>query len=472
MEKDEILALVLTYGDLVAKIKSEVTVPDFEKIKKQINPQQHDVMDVSLRQDKNIVTEDSTGADRTEIVKVNRISLPLQKEIVNTAATFLCGNPIKLAANPINDAETSMLGLIKRVWKKNKLDYISKELAAAMMRETEAAEIWFFDDAEPGYWAGTANEKDGLTKKIRVKVLARSKGDTFYPVYNTMGDMVAFCHEYSNRVNGKEIKYFDTYMADAIYKGQQGDAGYVGQQFPNSFGKIPVIYYSQSAPEWDDIQTSIDRFEELKSNHGDTNDYFSSPMVKVSGEIKGFAKKGERGKVIELVNGATADYMSWDQSPKSLELEYQELRKDIYDMTHTPNLSFDNIKGLGVLSGTALKFLFIGAHMKASSKEEIFGQGIQRRLNFIMAAMAAINTDFIQGGRLSEGLALDVTPVFEYYLPKDEAGYIDMLTLASGGNPIMSQKTAVSLNPLVVDADKEIELMNEEGLDNANSNQI
>lgn len=472
MEKEEILALVSTYGDLVAKIKSEVTVPDFDKIKKQINPQQHDVMDVSLRQDKTIVTEDSTGAERTEIVKVNRLSLPLQKRIVSTAATFLCGNPVKLVANPINDAEAAIFGLIKKVWKKNKLDYISKELAVAMMEETEAAEIWFYDEAEPGYWAGTANEKDGLTKKIRVKVLARSKGDTFYPVYNAMGDMIAFCHEYSNKVNGKETKYFDTYMADAIYKAQQGDAGYVAELFPNSFGKIPVIYYSQSAPEWADVQQSIDRLEKLKSNHGDTNDYFSGPMVKVTGEVKGFAKKGEQGKVIQLENGANAEYMSWDQSPKSLELEYQELKKDIYDMTDTPNLSFDNIKGLGVLSGTALKFLFIGAHMKASSKEEIFGKGIQRRINFIMAAMASINTDFIQGGRLSEGMALDVAPVFEYYLPKDEAGYIDMLTSASGGNPIMSQKTAVSLNPLVTDPDNEMELMKQDGLDVLNNNPI
>lgn len=41
----------------------------------------------------------------------------------------------------------------------------------------------------------------------------------------------------------------------------------------------------------------IERMEELLSNCGDTNDYFGYPSYVVSGEIEGFAEKGEQGKV-------------------------------------------------------------------------------------------------------------------------------------------------------------------------------
>ena len=92
-----------------------------------------------------------------------------------------------------------------------------------------------------------------------------------------------------------------------------------------------------------------------------------------------------------MKNGADAKYLSWDQSPESIKLEGGTLKDLIHYMTGTPDISFENLKQIGPISGIALRLMFMDAHMHASDKEEIFGKGIQRRINFLKAALVKIN---------------------------------------------------------------------------------
>lgn len=449
----------------------QALVPDFEKLKskmtalkttdtkiagylKQYEPKGHDSVDTTKRGDKQITIGEGEK-ERNKTVEVTRLAIPVQKQIVALAAIFLCGNPIQLAAAPANDNETDLLAVINKTWKKNKLDYDSKKLVKLMMSETEVAEIWWAEKADDFYWANTPNE--GRPLRMRMKIIANSLGDKMYPIFNRYGDMIAFGREYAEKVEDKDVFHFDVYTEDNNYLAVKSAAGWEVKTEVNLLKKIPVIYYSQPAPEWDDVQTLVDRFEKTLSNHGDTNDYFGSPMVFVEGEIEGFAEKGEQGKVLQGKNGAKASYMSWDQSPKSMELEFKNLRSLIFDMTNTPDISFENMKGLGTFSGIALKMLFFGAHMKASEKEENFGKGIQRRINFLMHAMAILNME-----KFKTATSLEITPRFEYYIPKNDSEVIDMLSTATGGKPTMSTEQAVSRNPLVDNVEVELERLKNE----------
>lgn len=100
--------------------------------------------------------------------------------------------------------------------------------------------------------------------------------------------------------------------------------------------------------------------------------------------------------------------------------------------------------------------MFLAAHLKAADKEENFGQCIQRRINLIKSAMVTFNN------QLAESASLVVTPKFEYFLPKDEEGVINMLSTAVGGKATMTQDTAVRNNPFVTDPEAEIEKLKEE----------
>jgi len=408
---------------------------------------EHRVYDNTKRLDKQ-----ATNAEGgTYLVPVARIGIPLQKRIVKLAAAFLCGNPIEIESAPANDGEKTMLDLIKKVWSDCKLDFKSKEIAKRQMAETECAELWYAVKSEPEYWADTTIS--GSEFKLRMRIISEALGDKLFPVFDPSGDLIAFGRGYIS----SEDELFDLYTDTMIYKGiKSKDTGaWSVSTEVNIIGKIPVIYYKQEAPEWHDVQDMIDRLETLISNHADTNDYFGSPMVVVEGTVKGFAKKGESGKLLEIESGSNVSYLTWNQAPESVKLEIDNLLKLIYTSTQTPDISFEQVKGLGPISGIALKMLFMDAHLKASDKAESFGECIQRRINLIKVFLSKINVP------LSKYITLTASPKFKYFMPNNDAETIDILTTAVTGG-IISKETATGLNPFVVDPANEVKKIDAE----------
>lgn len=435
---------------------------------KQYNPKWHEVHNHVERPNKT-VTNDAGNLVKT--IKVARLSTPEQKKIVLIASTFL-GVP-EMSATPSTPVETNMYDVLQIVQDDNKLDYKFKDITKRTMSERECAELWYTQATNPDYWAGTPME--GVAFKLRMRILSPTLGDTLYPIWDEFGDMIAFgrYYETSEQVPGQAIGsitktcHFDLYTADKFYflskttgqwsyttnpaliidggDGQQVNASY----FINPIGKIPIIYYSQPATEWNDVQELIERYEKKISNLADTNDYYDSPIVKLKGKVTGFSDKNDSGKALQMTEGADAEYLTWDSAPASMELEMTTIKNAIGEFTHTPNITFDNIKGLGSFSGIALKMFFMDAHLKASDKEEVFGEGVQRRYNYLKNAIATLQSS------LKPAVRLDVTPCFEYFLPRDNAGEVATLVQAYEAG-IISLRTAVELNPLVEDADAEM----------------
>jgi SPP1 family phage portal protein len=462
MELKEVQELIAqgNFAELKRRIEQGKDVSKIKEYLKEYEVDGHDVMDASIRKKKEV----KDGDNNTTHQEVNRLPVPLQKQIVRRAAAFLCGNPIQIESKPSEGPEKSLLDIIVKIWYDSKLDFESKTLAKHMFSETECAELWYWEPADEEYWTGTENmnvlakDENGATIKtnaqarFRMKILAPSKGDTLYPVMNAAGDMILFARAYDVLDNeGKAKPHFDIYSNEFTYYMQKGELGvdWATEKVVNPINKIPIIYYSQPRPEWWDVRALIKRLETLMSNHADINDYNGSPIVLVYGKIIGFAKKGESGKVLELEPGAKAEYMEWDSAPESIKMEIENLVRSIFDYTDTPNISFDQLKGLGEYSGVALKMIFMAAHMKAADHEENFGKGIQRRLNLLKAASIVNNRSLISGSRLM------MRPKFEYYLPKNIVETIDMLSTAIT-QKLISRKSAIRQNPIVVDADKEI----------------
>lgn len=442
---------------------------------KQYNPKQHDVHDKGKRLDKCIKDDDGQAE---MIVPVTRLSLAEQKKIVLLAATFL-GSPT-LSCTPAQGVEADMFSVLNTVCEDNKLNYKFKEISKTTMSERECAELWYTQEAEADYWEGTPIA--GSKFKLRMRILSPSKGDTLFPAYDIYGDMVAFGRYYetvdtlpNSLVQQNKVCHFDVYTKDRFYFMTKGEKETVWtynteptsesatpeqkaaapKGIPNIIGKIPVIYYSQPITEWSDVQEMIERLEKKISNHGDSNDYFDSPIVVASGKVEGFSKKGEQGKLLQAENGATVSYLEAQYAPESMKMEIDNLIKFIHTYTHTPDISFENIKGLGTFSGIALKMFFMDAHLKAADKEEIFGQGVQRRINYLKEALAKISS------KLIPALRLIVRPKFEYFLPQDVDGEVNTIVKAYEAG-IISLQTAVKLNPLVEDTVSELGLIKAE----------
>ena len=314
-----------------------------------------------------------------------------------------------------------------------------------MMSNREVAEYWYTTaDAETG-------NRYGFPSIIRIKcaIFAPEKGDTLYPYFDENGDLIAFSREYSTTrggdANRKTQTFFETYTATATYRWSLNEKTMElaeGYPLPNPIGKIPIVYGEQEKVEWADVQTLIDRLEVLLSNFADTNDYHASPKILVTGQILSWAKKGESGAVIEMADGGNAQYLSWSQAPEAVKLEIDTLLRMIYTISQTPDISFENVKSLGGVSGVALELLFMDSHLKVQEKREIFDEYLQRRINIVkeyLAMMNGTNAQFVADCR-NTIITAEIKPL----TLSDKQTALNQITTAYN-NDLISPHTAITM---------------------------
>jgi SPP1 family phage portal protein len=442
------------------KSKRYIKEPEVDSAKNQLDPLKHDVTNKIKRPDKkvkidpedvqieeNATTVVSGSGEKVayRIEPVARIALAIQKLIVKRAVSFIFGNPVDLSATPENDNEKAVLKAIKRVMYDIKEKSFNRKVARNLFSCTEVAELWYPVD--------NVNKAYGFNSKwkLRATIFSPLNGDLLFPYFDETGDMIAFSREFSITTKNVTETYFETYTDKAYYVWKQGTDGYElleGYPKENTIGKIPVIFGHQPEVEWQDVQGLIDRLEKLLSNFADTNDYHAAPKIFITGEVKGFSKKGEPGAILEGEEGAEAKYLSWENAPESVKLEIETLLRMIYTLTQTPDISFDAVKGIGAVSGIALKLLFMDAHLKVADHQEVFDEYLQRRINVIKAFLGKFNTQLA-----NDAENIQIEPVITPYMIVDEAAEIKIWQDANGGNPVMSQKASFQKAALTSDPD-------------------
>lgn len=445
-------------------------IPDAEQAKKALDPKLHDINDPIKRKDKQVrvdvdaesdsakkvITADGEAvATRTE--KVARIAVAIQKLIIKRAVSFCFGNPVEYNATPANDQEKAVLFALKRILKDVKSNSMNRKIGRAIFCFKECAEYWYPVPKEHGKYGFKSKFK------LRCTLLSPAFGDTLYPYFDDSGDMVAFSRAYSHKDNkGVSTDYFETFTDEEHWLWRTNGGG-IGAQLVDGFpkpvaiGKIPIVYGYQDKFETEDVDKLIDRLETLLSNFADTNDYHASPKIFVTGIINGWAKKGESGAVIEGEDGATMQYVSWQQAPEAVKLEIETLLKLIYTITQTPDISFDAVKGLGAISGVALKLLFMDAHLKVQDKCEIFDEYLQRRVNVILAYIGQMNTTLEE-----ECDQVEIEPEIVPYMITSDIDNLNYWLTANGNKPVISQEESVERVGLSKDPTKTIEKIKEE----------
>jgi SPP1 family phage portal protein len=442
-----------TANDVISELKSSrfIPQPDVEEAKKALNPKLHDVNDPIKRPDKRVKVDADNDADSAQKVittdgeavnfrteKVARVAIALQKLIIKRAVSFCFGNPPKYNATPQNDNEQAVLYALNRILVDVKSKSMNRKIARAIFGFKECAEYWYTVPVNKSH------SKYGFPAqhKLRCALFSPEYGDTLYPYFDETGDMVAFSRAFSRKDdNGNAVDYFETFTDKEHWLWINGANGYEaapGYPKPIAIGKIPVVYGHQPYFETEDVDKLIDRLEHLLSNFADTNDYHASPKIFTTGQINGWSKKGESGAVIEGEEGATMQYVSWQNAPESVKLEIETLLKLIYTISQTPDISFDAVKGLGAISGVALKLLFMDAHLKVQDKAEIFDDYLQRRVNIILAYIGQINTTLE-----TDCENIIVEPELVPYMLIDELEELNYWLTANGNKPVISQEESV-----------------------------
>ncbi len=482
-------------GQIIQELKSKryIKDPDTGKFSNELEPLKHEVFNKIKRPDKkvridpdeighteNVIQVSGEGGEqvafRTE--PVARIALSIQKLIVKRAVSFIFGNPVTLDSDPSDESQKLVLKAIERVLYDVKEKSLNRKAARNLFICTEVAELWYPVPVEKTKTGSDlfSKVKDFINNaignkyteiygfkskfKLRCAVLSPLLGDTLYPYFDESGDMVAFSREFSLTDGKTSRKYFETYTETKQYQWIQDTDGWnIVEGYPkeNPIGKIPVVFGNQEQTEWADVQILIERLETLMSNFADTNDYHASPKIFVKGELQGFSKKGETGSILQGDGDSDAKYLAWENAPESVKLEIETLMKMIYTITQTPDISFDAVKGIGTVSGIALKLLFMDAHLKVADHQEVFDEYLQRRLNIIKAFIGKFNVQLAEAAN-----GLQVEPIITPYMIKDEAAEIKIWTDANGGNPVMSQKASFMKAAMTTDPEADFEQYNTE----------
>ncbi|PSR54170.1 hypothetical protein AHMF7605_11875 [Adhaeribacter arboris] len=409
---------------------------------KQYQIAEHQVM---KRQDKIIKKAD--GA--TENVKQWKLPVPYQKKIVELAVAFLFGKPVQLVQQ--SEGTDEVFGYLTDLWKDMRQNARNRELARTLFSETEVARLFFPQTEDP--LTDENKSKPGVVK-VRSMLLAKSLGDTLYTLFDSYGALQAFGRGYLVMEGEKEVEHFDVYQAKNIIYCTKKDDGWEVETKANPIGKIPASYYKQAQTEWADVQPLIERYEYLGSRRADVNDYSADPILILKGIVQSLPGKDEVGRVVELDGpGADASYLTPQMAVEMVKQERENLKEDIQFFTDTPDISLEKMATIGTTSGKAMELLFFQALLKAMRKHELFEEMIDREINIIKAFI----TTFVDTNPTiaQQAKNLKVGIEFGNPLPDSFEDVLNMLNLATGGKAIMSQKTAVSQNPLVKDADTE-----------------
>jgi hypothetical protein len=242
---------------------------------------------------------------------------------------------------------------------------------------------------------------------------------------------------------------------------KQISGGWSETSFKHNFGKMPIIYMWRRSPIARKIKTLRIRLEKLLSEYADCIDYHFFPYLLLFGEIEKFQGKNKNHIIQMMGQGANAQYLTWNQVPDTVKFEAETLIEQIYALTNTPRITFDNLKSMTPASGVAFKFLFMGAHLAVENHAEVVGEFLQRRINFLVTALGNINSDLFKPSQ-----TIDVEVEIQPYMIDDLASKVNIASQAKDAH-IWSNRHAMMFVGNIDHIDEELkEIMDEMRSDN------
>lgn len=421
---------------------------------------------VGWREPKKVAVYSDTLVDKNgdpvkmedKTIDVARIVTNFPEKLVQTFAAMMFGGRMKISADNQDDG----FERFKFVWARTLgMQDVLLEFAEKAMSETKAAIVFYPREFE--HWSGEKRTE------INCKLLCLPENADsvyeFYPHFHN-GSMDGFIHRYqiespeNNSICEQAMIWTRQKFVTATCVSGKWDVSDVD----NPWGLLPVVYTEFARPLWDPVATVMDAREMRLSRLHDTNDYHADPILKNYGDSD-LPSKETAGKEISFpirVDPDTgkeyhgdADYLSWQQSNDSVDKELEETKSEQTSGTSMPDLSFNNLKGIGNLSGVSRAFMMLDAELKVKMLMRVFRPALMRCVTIVTAGIANI-TDIKLKKQLKDNW---ITIEFESILPKDPVEDAQVLALANGGKPFNSQETVVSKSPLTHPGDVKNELL-------------
>lgn len=403
--------------------------------------------EINKREDK--IVRNKLG-QRKGTVKRWKLPLNYPQYINEISVVFIYGRPVKWTLQ--GDTGDKAFEAFKDVIKRTRFDSKVRQCKRLAGAETQSAMLF-------RVFRNNEGKPD-----VQIRVLARSKGDEIYSRWDIYENLVSFAWGYYVKEDSTHTVYhFDIFTPEVIYRCKQVMTGWEVTPEENLIGKIPVILFQQEK-EWTGVEPLIEREEYIGSRTADTNDYFSDPMFLIHEDIiKNMPEKGDENKTLRIRGNNVDDvskyakYLTWDSAPDSKQKEVEWLQKHILSKTFTPNIDFDNMKGLSNVSGKALKQMMLLADIKASRHKESHDELLDRTSNLILSIIGNV----LQVALKSECENTAIAHEFQEPFGEDIAEVITNIAKAKDAE-MLSTEGAVELNPIIKDHNLELKRLEQE----------
>lgn len=439
MDIKEIISTNKGISEIIADLKKKpVIVPEWSRLLCDYEPSMHKVVnDHTSLKDKKNGTEPSA-----------RLAIGLEKLLCKRINEFTFAIPVKRIYCDMDDDEEkkAIKSAIESVYKNIHIDSVNLKRGLAYYAACEIFTLWYIVK-KPNILYGFNSEY-----KLKCKVYSPMDGVRLYPLIDEYDDMIAMSFEYTKTVNEKEITYFETFTSDKHYIWRQN---YENTQWEEmtakitedcetisgeeiSIQKIPGIYVYRTHAIYEGLSPLRNDAEYTLSRESNVIAYNASPILKVSGGIKGEEDKNESRRVYRVENGGDVSYVSWSQANAVVQYHVETLMKLFWMQAQIPDISFENMKSLGNIGYDARQTLLTDAHLRIGDESGAWIEFFEREFNVIKAFLKEMNKKW--ANKIDEVTCEHkITP----YIQNDELTEITKRQKANGGKALESQLESI-----------------------------
>lgn len=430
---DDILAIE-SIEDKISELKrKDVDVPSWKELVKEYDPMQHEIMtDTTTRKDK--VFKDGS------IEKAARVTYGQQRMFARRMTQMSFSIPVKREYDTHDEESEQIATALESIYKKARIDSMNMNRMHAYFASCEVLTIW--------YAVESPNNDYGFESKFKLrnrsyspmdKKFSRIEQADIYPLF-TDGDLVAMSFSYRKKAKDVSVKYFETYTDKKHIVWEEVDGAWTEKTNEDIvILKIPGVYIWRPMPIHEDTTNNTREIEYTMSRQSDILRRNSAPVLAVEGKFAGKDTAGDSAReVYRLESGGKVSYVTWQQQIEAMKFYISELKRNTEEELQLPNLSLENVKGLGAVSGEARKTLLTDAHLKVGYESGEILEFLDRECNVIKAFLELMNVKW-KGKTSAVGVEHTITP----FVQNDEMNEIEKIMRVTGGEAVASRKTGI-----------------------------
>lgn len=431
--------------------KKSVDVPRWEDLLRDYEPTKHKIVhDLIGRKDR----QRSDGV----IEKASRIYIGMEKLLTNRFNEYTFSIPVKRSYTNVGEDETrkQIVRAMEAIYKHARIDAVNLKRGLAYYAACEVFTIWYAVN-KPNTLYGFDSQY-----KLKCKTYSPMEGYKLYPFIDDRDNMLAMSLEYTRKDGERTVTFFETYTSDRHYIWKLTDKGWQevtmamteegeivsGEEI--SIMKIPGVYLSRPVPVYHGLSNLREEIEYTLSRNSDVIAYNSAPVLKIVGQVLGEEAKGDSRRAFRLQNGGDVGYVSWNQSIDALKYNVDMLVRLFFLQSQMPDISFENLKGLGNIGYEARQTMFTDAHLRIGEEAGIWEEFLERECNVIKAFLGQMNVKW-----KNELDSISVEHIITPFIQDDEKQEIEKWMKANGDKPLVGhvesvRRAGLSSDPMAV----------------------